>query len=133
MKLAIFLGQNVVIEYRFAEGSMINSRDLQTDLVRRPVNVLVATGRHSLSNSGPRPIIPAMIPLVFAMGGDPVELGDCVAASHDLAATPTGVEFLRSTLWRQNKSNCSRELAATRWVIGSSFSIPSTLPISPRK
>ena len=67
-------GHNVAIEFRFAEGHHDRLRALTADLVRRQVNVIVATGG-TASAVAAKPIVPATMPMVFAMGGDPVRLG----------------------------------------------------------
>ena len=67
-------GQNVVIEFRFAEGQIDRLARLATDLVQRPLSVFVATGGTG-SVVKAKPIVPHTIPVVFAMGGDPVKLG----------------------------------------------------------
>jgi putative tryptophan/tyrosine transport system substrate-binding protein len=40
-------GQNVAIEYRFAEGRADRLPSLVDELVRRPVNVVFASGSHA--------------------------------------------------------------------------------------
>ena len=72
-------GRNVAIEFRFAEGHHDRLRALTADLVRRQVNVIVATGG-TASAVAAKPIVAAAIPMVFAMGGDPVKLG--IGASY---------------------------------------------------
>src|SRR5215468_9445667 len=67
-------GQNVAIEYRFAEGQIDRVPALASDLVRRQVNVFVATGGTG-SVVKAKPVVPKTIPIVFAMGGDPIKLG----------------------------------------------------------
>jgi len=64
--------QNVVIEYRFAEGQFDRLPALASDLARRQVNVLVAS-----SNQGALAAKQATstIPIVFSVGGDPIEFG----------------------------------------------------------
>jgi putative ABC transport system substrate-binding protein len=77
-------GQNVAIASRFAEGQIDRLPVLATDLVRHGVNVFVATGgTGSVVNA--RPVVPDTIPMVFAMGGDPIKLG--IVASLRFAAT----------------------------------------------
>ncbi len=87
-------GQNVAIEYRFAEGQIDRVPALASDLVRRQVNVFVATGGTG-SVFKARPLIPRTIPIVFAMGGDPVKLG-IVASLARPGDNITGVSFLLS-------------------------------------
>jgi ABC-type uncharacterized transport system substrate-binding protein len=89
-------GQNVAIESRFAEGHFDRLPALAADLVRRQVNVFVATGG-TVSVVKAKPVVPATIPIVFAMGGDPVKLG-VVASLARPGSNITGVSFLVNEL-----------------------------------
>jgi putative ABC transport system substrate-binding protein len=89
-------GQNVAIEFRFAEGQIDRLPALASDLVNRGVNVFVATGGTG-SVVKARPVVPHTIPIVFAMGGDPVKLG-IVASLARPGDNITGVSFLLSDL-----------------------------------
>jgi putative ABC transport system substrate-binding protein len=89
-------GQNVAIESRFAEGQIDRLSGLASDLVNRGVNVFVATGGTG-SVVKARPMVPKTIPIVFAMGGDPVKLG-IVANLARPGDNITGVSFLLSEL-----------------------------------
>jgi len=67
-------GQNMAIEYRWAEGQYDRLPALAADLVSRKVDLIVAT------SGGHNPALAAKnatstIPIVFAMGGDPVAYG----------------------------------------------------------
>src|SRR5262249_61089565 len=66
-------GQNVAIEFRFAEGQIDRVPALASDLVRRKVNVFVATGGTG-SGVKAKPGLPRTIPIVFALGCDCVQL-----------------------------------------------------------
>ena len=89
-------GQNVAIEFRYAEGQIDRVPALARDLVRRKVNVFVATGGTG-SVVQAKPVVPKTIPIVFAMGGDPVKLG-IVASLARPGENITGVSFLLSEL-----------------------------------
>ena len=84
--------KNVLIEARFAEGHFDQLPQLAADLVHHPVDVLVATGG-TVTVVKAKPVVPANIPIVFAMGGDPVKLG-VVASLSRPGDNITGVSFL---------------------------------------
>jgi ABC transporter substrate binding protein len=66
-------GQNVVIEYRWADGRLERLPELAADLVRRRVSVIF-TGGGSDTPLAVKAATPT-IPILFANGTDPVEAG----------------------------------------------------------
>src|SRR6516165_827473 len=66
-------GQNVAIKYRSADGQYDRLPPLAADLVSRQVGLIIAVG----STNSPQAARAATstIPIVFAVGSDPVETG----------------------------------------------------------
>jgi len=83
-------GQNMAIEYRYAEGPGDRASTLAADLVGRKVDVIVAAG-------GPASLAAKAasqaIPIVFTVGGDPVSAG-LVASLSRPGGNVTGVSWL---------------------------------------
>jgi putative tryptophan/tyrosine transport system substrate-binding protein len=87
-------GQNIVIEYRQADGQLNRLADLAAELVRLPVDVLVTPGENAARVAQQAT---HTIPIVLAAGSDPVGLG-LVASLARPGGNLTGLSLMGSEL-----------------------------------
>jgi putative ABC transport system substrate-binding protein len=90
-------GQNVTVEYHWLEGHYERLPALLADLVRRRVAVIATLDPNSAL---PAKAATTTIPIVFAVGEDPVALGLVASLAHP-DGNATGINFFTNEGQRQ--------------------------------
>jgi putative tryptophan/tyrosine transport system substrate-binding protein len=94
-------GENVTIEYRWAENQLDRLPELAADLIRRRVAIIVTAAPPAALAAK---AATTTIPIVFGVGDDPIKIG-LVASFNRPGGNLTGINFL------------SRELGAKRLAL----------------
>ena len=107
-------GQNVAVEYRWAEGQEDRLPALAADLVRRQVTAIAATG-------GSASVLAAKtatttIPIVFLSGADPVKLG-LIANFNRPEGNATGT-YVFTIATEGKRLALLRDLVPTAQIVG---------------
>jgi putative tryptophan/tyrosine transport system substrate-binding protein len=104
-------GQNVAIEYRFAENHSDRLPALAAELIRRPVAVIVGNTPSALAAKA----VTTTVPIVVTTGSDPVRDG-LVASFNRPGGNVTGVSFL-ATMTGSKRLDLLRQLVPTATTI----------------
>jgi putative tryptophan/tyrosine transport system substrate-binding protein len=107
-------GESVAIEFRWARGDYSRLPALAADLVSRKVTVIVAAGGDGSAFAAKAAT--ATIPIVFGIGGDPVEAGLVESFSRP-GGNVTGVTLL-TNLMEPKRFGLLRDLAPGVPLIG---------------
>jgi putative ABC transport system substrate-binding protein len=107
-------GRNIGIEYRWAEGHYERLPELAVDLVRRQVAVIAAISGTPAALAAKAAT--TTIPIVFAIGGDPVAPGLVTNLSHP-GGNITGVSFYTAPVVTK-RLELARELVPPGTMIG---------------
>jgi len=90
-------GQNILIEYRFAEGQLDRLPSMANELVQRGVSLIATGGAEFPALAAKAATMTSGVPVVFVLGGDPVDLG-LVPSLARPAGNVTGINMLTSAL-----------------------------------
>jgi putative ABC transport system substrate-binding protein len=106
-------GQNLAIEYRYADNQPDRLPGLASDLVRRQVAVIVCNGDAALATKAAT----ASVPIVFVTGDDPVRQG-LVTSLGRPTGNLTGVTFFGGGQLSAKRVELLRDLVPKAVVIG---------------
>jgi putative ABC transport system substrate-binding protein len=105
-------GQNVAVEYRWADNQFDRLPALVADLLHRPVVVIVGNFNSALAAKAAT----TTVPIVFTTGGDPISDG-LVSSLNRPGGNVTGINFLGGVLGAK-RLDLLRQIAPKTATIG---------------
>ena len=123
-ELGYIEGQNVTLEYRWAEDQLDRMSVLAADLVRRQANVIVTGSSDAIFRAAKAAT--TTIPIVFVTASDPVTAG-LVASLNRPGGNATGVSVLSNFL-AQKRLGLLHELAPWAATVGVLINMEDTPP-----
>jgi putative tryptophan/tyrosine transport system substrate-binding protein len=118
-------GENVTIEYRWAQDQYDRLPDFAADLIRRHVQVIAATDSPSATAAK---AATTTLPIVFGTGADPVKEG-LVTSLNRPSGNVTGVSFMTGELGAKQLGLLQRLLPGTaRFAVLVEPAFPTTEP-----
>jgi putative tryptophan/tyrosine transport system substrate-binding protein len=106
-------GQNVAIEYRWANGDYSRMPALAMELVNRNASVIAATG--DIVSARAAQAATSTIPIVFTIGSDPVRFG-LVKSLNKPGGNLTGMTLFSSTLMAKRMEVLTRLVPDVRLI-----------------
>ena len=106
-------GENVIVEYRWAEGQYNRLPAMAAELMARPADVILALAPPAAVAAK---AATGIVPIIFVIGADPVKLG-LVPSLNRPGGNVTGVNFLINALGGK-RLQIIRELVPTAGTIG---------------
>ena len=104
-------GQDVAIEYRWAEGRSDRLPELAADLVGHKVDAIATSGGDFTAVAAKNAT--SSIPIVFLVAGDPVEEGLVASLAHP-GGNLTGMAFMGAELWGKRVELISEPVPDTK-------------------